>query len=148
VSLVSGSMAGPYRIGERIGAGGMGEGYRAQDTRLDRTVAIKILKARFTRRFQREARALFALNHPHICTLYDIGLQDGIGYLVMEYVEGEPLKGPLRIDEALRLAIQIAGALEAAHEKGILHRDLKPGNILVSKSGVKVLDFGLAIFVR
>ena len=125
----------------------MGEVYRAQDTRLNRTVAIKTLKARFTERFEREARAVSALNHPHICTLYDIGSQDGIGYLVMEYVEGEPLKGPLGIAEALRLAIQIAGALAAAHEKGILHRDLKPGNILVSKSGVKLLDFGLAKFV-
>ena len=125
----------------------MGEVYRAQDTRLNRTVAIKTLKARFTERFEREARAVSALNHPHICTLYDIGSQDGIGYLVMEYVEGEPLKGPLGIAESLRLAIQIAGALAAAHEKGILHRDLKPGNILVSKSGVKLLDFGLAKFV-
>jgi eukaryotic-like serine/threonine-protein kinase len=147
VHLASGSMAGPYRIGQQLGAGGMGEVYRAQDTRLERTVAIKILKARFTERFQREARAISALNHPHICALYDIGSQDGIGYLVMEYVEGRPLKGPLRIDEALRLAIQIAGALEAAHEKGILHRDLKPGNILVSQAGVKLLDFGLAKFV-
>jgi Tol biopolymer transport system component/predicted Ser/Thr protein kinase len=144
----SGSMAGPYRIGERLGAGGMGEVYRAQDTRLNRTVAIKTLKARFTQRFEREARAISALNHPHICTLYDIGSQDGIGYLVMEYVEGQPLKGPLPLKEALRLAIQIAGALEAAHEKGILHRDLKPGNILVSKGNVKLLDFGLAKFVR
>jgi eukaryotic-like serine/threonine-protein kinase len=143
----SGSMAGPYRIGERLGAGGMGEVYRAQDTRLNRTVAIKTLKARFTERFEREARAISALNHPHICTLYDIGSQDGVGYLVMEYVEGEALKGPLPVPEALRLGIQIAGALEAAHEKGILHRDLKPGNILVSKGGVKLLDFGLAKFV-
>src|SRR5450432_2408325 len=147
VHFESGSMAGPYRIGERIGVGGMGEVYRAQDTRLNRTVAIKTLKARFTERFQREARAISALNHPHICTLYDIGSQDGIGYLVMEYVEGEALKGPLPVEEALRLAIQIASALEAAHEKGILHRDLKPANILVSKSGVKLLDFGLAKFV-
>jgi serine/threonine protein kinase len=145
--FVGGSMAGPYRIGARLGAGGMGEVYRAQDTRLERTVAIKILKARFSERFQREARAISALNHPHICTLYDIGSQDGIGYLVMEYVEGKPLHGPLPVEEALRLAIQIAGALEAAHAKGILHRDLKPGNILVSKSGVKLLDFGLAKFV-
>jgi eukaryotic-like serine/threonine-protein kinase len=148
VHFESGSMAGPYRIGERIGVGGMGEVYRAQDTRLNRTVAIKTLKARFTERFEREARAISALNHPHICTLYDIGSQDGVGYLVMEYVEGAPLKGPLPVEEALRLAIQIAGALEAAHEKGILHRDLKPGNILVAKSGVKMLDFGLAKFVR
>jgi serine/threonine protein kinase len=147
VPLPFGSMAGPYRIGELLGAGGMGQVYRAQDTRLDRTVAIKTLKARFTQRFEREARAVSALNHPHICTLYDIGSQDGVAYLVMEYVEGEPLKGPLGIEETLRLAIQVAGALAAAHEKGILHRDLKPGNILVSKSGVKLLDFGLAKFV-
>ena len=143
----TGSMAGPYRIGERLAAGGMGEVYRAQDTRLERTVAIKTLKARFTQRFQREARAISALNHPHICTLYDIGSQDGIAYLVMEYVEGEPLKGPLKIANALRFAIQIASALEAAHRKGILHRDLKPGNILVSQNGVKLLDFGLATFL-
>src|SRR5260370_19957785 len=115
----SGSRAGPYRIGERLGGGRMGEVYRAQDTRLNRTVAIKIMKARFTERFQREAHAISALNHPHICTLHDIGSQDGIGYLVMEYVDGEALKGPLPIEEALRLAIQIASALEAAHEKGI-----------------------------
>ncbi len=148
IRFASGSMAGPYRIVERLGAGGMGEVYRAQDTRLNRTVAIKTLKGRFSERFELEARAISALNHPHICTLYDIGSQDGSGYLVMEYVEGEPLKGPLRIGEALRLGIQIAGALEAAHEKGILHRDLKPGNILVSKGGVKLLDFGLAKFVQ
>ncbi len=147
VHFSSGSMAGPYRIAERLGAGGMGEVYRAQDTRLPRTVAIKTLRARFTERFQHEARAISVLNHPNICTLYDVGSQDGIGYLVMEYVEGRPLEGPLPVAEALRLAIQIASALEAAHEKGILHRDLKPGNILVSKSGVKLLDFGLAKFV-
>ncbi len=146
-SITPGSMAGPYRIGERLGAGGMGEVYRAQDTRLQRTVAIKTLNARFTERFEREALAISALNHPHICTLYDIGSQDGVGYLVMEYVEGKPLHGPLRIAEALPLAIQIASALEAAHAKGILHRDLKPANILVSKSRVKLLDFGLAKFV-
>jgi serine/threonine protein kinase/formylglycine-generating enzyme required for sulfatase activity/dienelactone hydrolase len=143
VPLATGSMAGPYRIGERLGAGGMGEVFRAQDTRLHRTVAIKTLRAPFTERFEREARAISALNHPHICTLYDIGPN----YLVMEYVEGKPLKGPLPVEEALRLAIQITSALEAAHERGILHRDLKPGNILVSKSGVKLLDFGLAKFV-
>ncbi len=144
----TGSMVGPYRIDKRLGAGGMGQVYQAQDTRLRRAVAIKTLKARFTDRFQLEARAISALNHPNICTLYDIGSQDGAGYLVMEFVDGQPLKGPLKAAEALRLAIQIAGALEAAHEQGILHRDLKPGNILVSKSGVKLLDFGLAKFVR
>jgi hypothetical protein len=118
----------------------MGEVYRALDTRLDRTVAIKIAKGTFNERFEREARAISALNHPHICTLYDIGPN----YLVMEYVEGRPLKGPLPVKEALRLAAQIADALDAAHRKGITHRDLKPGNILLAKSGVKVLDFGLA----
>ena len=144
----AGSMVGPYLIGDRLGAGGMGQVYRAQDTRLRRSVAIKTLRARFTDRFQREARAISALNHPNICTLYDIGAQDGVGYLVMEYVEGQPVRGPLKAREALRLAIQIAGALEAAHEQSILHRDLKPANILLSKTGVKLLDFGLAKFVR
>jgi len=148
VDFSSGSMVGPYRIGQRLGAGGMGQVYQAQDTRLRRAVAIKTLKACFTDRFQLEARAISALNHPNICTLYDVGSQDGIGYLVMEYVDGQRLKGPMKAPEALRLAIQIANALEAAHEQGILHRDLKPGNILVSKSGVKLLDFGLAKFVR
>ena len=157
VRFSKGSMVGPYRIVEPLGAGGMGEVYRARDTRLDRTVAIKILKERFNERFAREAQAISALNHPHICTLYDIGSQDGAGYLVMECVEGEPLvsqkrPGPLPLEEALRLAIQIADALAAAHAEGILHRDLKPANILVAKSGarsgVKLLDFGLAKFVH
>src|SRR5476651_1092228 len=153
MSLQPGLRLGPYEIVSPLGAGGMGEVYKARDTRLDRAVAIKVLPAALAddaerrERFQREARAISALNHPHICTLYDIGSQDGIGYLVMEYVEGEPLKGPLAVEEALRLAIQIASGLEAATEKGILHRDLKPANILVSKSGVKLLDFGLAKFV-
>ncbi|MBI3667901.1 MAG: serine/threonine protein kinase, partial [Acidobacteria bacterium] len=122
----------------------MGEVYRAKDTRLDRTVAIKILKGPHSERFEREARAISALNHPHICTLYDVGSHEGQGYLVMEYVEGRPLKGPLPLEEAMRLAVQIAEALDAAHRKGITHRDLKPGNIMVTKSGVKLLDFGLA----
>jgi serine/threonine protein kinase/tetratricopeptide (TPR) repeat protein len=141
------SQLGPYRIEAQIGAGGMGQVYRATDTRLGRPVAVKISHARFSDRFRREARAISALNHPHICALYDIGSQDGVDYVVMEYVEGRPLKGPLPAAETLRLAIQIASALEAAHEKGILHRDLKPGNILLAKSGVKLLDFGLAKFV-
>jgi TolB-like protein/tRNA A-37 threonylcarbamoyl transferase component Bud32 len=118
----------------------MGEVYKARDTRLDRIVAIKRLKGEHTARFEQEARAIAALNHPHICTLHDIGPD----YLVMEYVEGAPLKGPLRLEEALRLAVQIAEALVAAHAKGILHRDLKPGNVLVTGSGAKLLDFGLA----
>jgi eukaryotic-like serine/threonine-protein kinase len=118
----------------------MGEVYTARDTRLGRTVAIKICNGQFSERFEREAHAIAALNHPHICTLHDVGTD----YLVMEYVEGQPLKGPLPLEEALRLAIQIVEALEAAHRKGIVHRDLKPANILVTKAGVKLLDFGLA----
>ena len=141
------SQLGPYRIEAQVGAGGMGQVYRATDTRLGRAVAVKISHARFSDRFRREARAISALNHPHICALYDIGSQDGVDYVVMEYVEGKPLRGPLPVAETLRLAIQMASALEAAHEKGILHRDLKPGNILLAKSGVKLLDFGLAKFV-
>jgi len=131
---------GPYEIVGIVGAGGMGTVYRARDTRLDRTVAIKVSDARFSDRFEREARAVAALNHPHICTLYDVGPN----YLVMEFVEGEVLKGPMPVTHALQLAIQMADALEAAHRKGIIHRDLKPGNVLVTKSGVKILDFGLA----
>ena len=131
---------GPYRIVGVIGAGGMGTVYQARDPRLNRMVAIKVSEARFNARFEREARAVAALNHPHICTLYDVGPN----YLVMEYVEGRPLHGPMPVSEALRLAIQMADALAAAHRKGIVHRDLKPGNVLVTKSGVKVLDFGLA----
>lgn len=118
----------------------MGEVYKARDTRLDRIVAIKVSKEKFSERFEREARAVASLNHPHICTLHDVGPD----YLVMEYIEGTPLKGPLPLGEALRLASQIAGALDAAHRKGITHRDLKPGNILVTKAGIKLLDFGLA----
>ena len=118
----------------------MGEVYKARDTRLDRIVAIKTSSKQFNQRFEREARAIAALNHPHICSLYDIGPD----FLVMEYVEGTPLKGPLPIDQALKLAVQILDALDAAHRKSITHRDLKPGNILVTKSGVKLLDFGLA----
>jgi serine/threonine protein kinase/Tol biopolymer transport system component len=131
---------GPYQIVGVIGAGGMGTVYQARDTRLNRMVAIKVSEARFNARFEREARAVAALNHPHICTLYDVGPN----YLVMEYVDGQPLHGPMPVSEALRLAIQMADALAAAHRKGIVHRDLKPGNVLVTKSGVKVLDFGLA----
>jgi Tol biopolymer transport system component/predicted Ser/Thr protein kinase len=131
---------GPYRIVGVVGAGGMGTVYQACDKRLNRMVAIKLSDARFSNRFEREARAVAALNHPHICTLYDVGPN----YLVMEYVEGEPLAGPMPVMQALRLAIQMADALAAAHSKGIIHRDLKPGNVLVTKSGVKILDFGLA----
>jgi serine/threonine protein kinase len=138
--LSSGARLGPYEILDSIGAGGMGEVYRARDTRLNRTVAIKIAAAQFSERFESEARAVAALNHPHICTLFDIGPD----FLVMEYIEGKPISGPLPLEEALRLGIQIADALDAAHRKGIVHRDLKPANILLTKSGVKLLDFGLA----
>jgi Tol biopolymer transport system component/predicted Ser/Thr protein kinase len=142
--LERGARLGPYEIVGLIGAGGMGEVYKGRDTRLERPVAIKISKKQFEERFEREARAVAALNHPHICTLYDVGPD----YLVMEYVEGKPLEGPLAIEETLRYASQIADALDAAHRKGIVHRDLKPANILVTKQGVKVLDFGLARHVE
>src|SRR5271167_2985921 len=131
---------GPYEILAPIGAGGMGEVYKARDTRLDRIVAIKVSQERFSDRFEREARAVAALNHPHICTLYDVGPN----YLVMEYVEGAPLKGPLPLEKAVEYAGQILDALDAAHQKSITHRDLKPANILVAKQGIKLLDFGLA----
>src|SRR5580765_5380184 len=131
---------GPYEILAPIGAGGMGEVYKACDTRLDRIVAIKVSKIEFSERFEREARAVAALNHSNICTLHDVGPN----YLVMEYIEGTPLKGPLPVDQALRYAVQICDALDAAHRKGITHRDLKPGNVLISKAGAKVIDFGLA----
>ena len=150
MSLSPGTKLGPYEITAQIGAGGMGEVYRAIDTRLDRTVAIKTISGAFSERFEREARAISALNHPHICTLYDIGHErpaagaDAVAFLVMEHVEGTSPKGPLSIEHALRTAIQICQALEAAHKAGIIHRDLKPANILITKQGVKLLDFGLA----
>src|SRR6266852_283242 len=138
--LSVGDRLGPYEILAPIGAGGMGEVYKARDTRLDRFVAVKVSQEKFSERFEREARAVASLNHPHICTLHDVGPN----YLVMEYIEGAPLKGPLPLDQALRYAAQICDALDAAHKKAIVHRDLKPGNILVTKAGVKLLDFGLA----
>ncbi|HEX6896811.1 MAG TPA: serine/threonine-protein kinase, partial [Bryobacteraceae bacterium] len=140
MSAAPGTQVGRYEIVAPIGEGGMGTVYKAVDKRLGRIVAIKMLQAGHTQRFEREAQAIAAFNHPHICTLYDVGPD----YLVMEYIEGGPLHGPLPPEEAVRLAIQIASALEEAHSKGIVHRDLKPGNILVHKSSVKVLDFGLA----
>jgi len=140
-TLTPGQRLGPYEILAQIGAGGMGEVWKARDTRLDRVLAIKTSKAEFSERFAREAKAIAALNHPHICQLYDVGPD----YLVMEYVEGSPLKGPLPMEKAVEYAGQILGALDAAHRKGITHRDLKPANIMVTKQhGIKLLDFGLA----
>src|SRR5678815_4620913 len=173
MALAPGVRLGPYEIAAPIGAGGMGEVYRARDTRLDRTVAIKVLPEslaadpQLRERFEREARAISSLNHPHICTLYDVGHQDGIDFLVLEYLEGETLDARLKsrdpgntpaasagtrgfsrasigADEALRIAIQIADALDRAHRSGIVHRDLKPANIMLTRSGAKLLDFGLA----
>jgi eukaryotic-like serine/threonine-protein kinase len=153
--LSSGTKLGPYEIVSTIGAGGMGEVYRAKDTRLDRTVAIKVLPTHLSadpdrkQRFEREAKVISSLNHPHICALYDIGQQNGTDYLVMEYLEGETLaqrldRGALPTDQMLRYGIEIAEALDKAHRQGIVHRDLKPGNIMLTKSGAKLLDFGLA----
>jgi serine/threonine protein kinase len=142
--LSPGDKLGPYEIVAPIGKGGMGEVYKARDTRLDRSVALKVSDAQFSERFEHEAKAIAALNHPNICTLHDVGPN----YLVMEFIEGTPLAGPLPLDVALRHAVQIANALSAAHAKGITHRDLKPANILVTASGVKLLDFGLAKFVQ
>jgi serine/threonine protein kinase len=143
--LKPGDSLGPYRIDSLLGKGGMGEVYRGTDTRLGRSVAIKISRREFSDRFEREAKAISSLNHPHVCTLYDVGPN----YLVMEFVEGDTLahfikQGPLPLEAVLQYAIQIAGALSAAHANGVIHRDLKPGNIILTKTGVKVLDFGLA----
>jgi serine/threonine protein kinase len=153
--LAPGTQLGPYEITAPLGAGGMGEVYRARDTRLERTVAIKILPAQFSadpvrkQRFEREAKTISSLNHPHICVLHDVGSQDGIDYLVMECVEGETLakrleKGPLPLEQTLRCGAQIADALDKAHRSGVVHRDLKPGNIMLTPTGAKLLDFGLA----
>src|SRR6476620_2407309 len=155
MTLTAGSRLGPYEILAPIGAGGMGEVYRAKDTRLDRTVAIKVLPSHLSKseevrqRFEREAKTISSLSHPHICALYDVGNQDGVEYLVMEYLEGETLaerllKGALPSEQTLRYGIEIADALDKAHRQGLVHRDLKPGNIMLTKSGVKLLDFGLA----
>src|SRR2546425_4767499 len=155
MSLIPGTRLGPYEVLSALGAGGMGEVYKARDTRLDRTVAIKVLPSQlaadpqFRERFDREARAISQLTHPHICTLYDIGHQDGTDFLVMEYLEGETLadrlaKGPLSPEQVLRTAGEIAGALDKAHRQSLIHRDLKPGNVILTKSGAKLLDFGLA----
>ncbi len=138
--LSAGDKLGAYEIISQLGAGGTGDVWKARDTRLDRIVALKISKHEFDERFEREARAVASLNHPHICQIYDIGPN----YLVMEYVEGAPLHGPLSLEKAAEYASQILDALDAAHKQGITHRDLKPGNILVSRAGIKLLDFGLA----
>jgi len=143
MSLSAGDKLGPYEVLAPIGAGGMGEVWKARDTRLQRIVAIKQLQGQHTARFEQEARAIAALNHPHICQIYDVGPD----YLVLEYVEGAPVQGPMADADAVRTALQIAAALEAAHAKGILHRDLKPGNILMTAAGAKLLDFGLAKLV-
>src|SRR5215212_3869648 len=140
MTLAPGTRLGPYEILSVLGAGGMGEVWKARDTRLNRLVAIKTSLGPFGKRFEREARAIAAVNHPHVCSLYDVGPD----YLVMEYVEGDWLRGPVPLAQALALAAQILDALDAAHRSGIVHRDLKPGNILLTENGVKVLDFGLA----
>jgi eukaryotic-like serine/threonine-protein kinase len=155
MALTSGIKLGPYEIQSRLGAGGMGEVYRALDTRLDRTVAIKVLASHLSsspelkQRMEREARAISSLNHPHICHLYDIGSQDGTDYLVMEFLEGETLaerirKGAVPLNEILKIGIAVGEALAVAHRQGIVHRDLKPGNIMLTKGGAKLMDFGLA----
>ncbi len=155
MALTSGTRLGPYEILAPIGAGGMGEVYKANDTRLDRIVAIKVLPEHLAEsperkaRFEREAKAISQLNHPHICTLHEFATLGGIDILVMEYLEGETLterlaQGALPFEQALRYAIEIADSLDTAHQRGIVHRDLKPGNIMLTKLGVKLFDFGLA----
>jgi len=158
MTLTAGTRLGPYEIQSPVGAGGMGEVYKAQDTRLERTVAVKVLTAHLSsspevrQRFEREAKTISKLSHPHICALYDVGESDGTEYLVMEYLEGETLtqrlaRGPLPAEQVLRYGVEMAEALDQAHRQGIVHRDLKPGNVMVSKSGIKLLDFGLAKMV-
>jgi serine/threonine protein kinase/WD40 repeat protein len=155
MTVESGSKFGPYEIIAPLGAGGMGEVYKARDTRLDRTVAIKVLPSHLAerpdlrQRFEREAKAISSLSHPNICTLFDVGHESGVDYLVMEHLEGETLaerltRGPLPNDQVLRYGIEIASALDKAHRQGVVHRDLKPGNVILTRSGAKVLDFGLA----
>jgi serine/threonine protein kinase len=155
MALTSGTKLGPYEIQSPLGSGGMGEVYRAKDTRLDRTVAVKILPSHLSanieakQRFDREARAISSLNHPNICTLHDVGHQDGIDFLVMEFLDGETLadrlrKGPLPTEQVLKIGIEICEGLERAHKSGVIHRDLKPGNVMLTKTGAKLMDFGLA----
>src|SRR5688572_25190730 len=157
MTLAAGTVLGPYEILSPIGAGGMGEVYRARDTRLDRVVAVKVLppgvaSGMMRARFEREARAISGLSHPNICALYDVGHHDGVEYLVMEYLEGETLsdrlsRGALPLSQVVRYGAEIAQALHHAHRRGITHRDLKPGNIMITAGGVKLLDFGLAKLV-
>src|SRR3979490_1876155 len=155
MALASGTKLGPYEIQFLLGAGGMGEVYRARDARLDREVAIKVLAAHLSdnlelrTRFEREAKAISGLQHPNICVLHDVGRQDGVDFLVMEYLEGETLatrlaRKPMSLDETLRIGIEVADALDKAHRSGIVHRDLKPGNVMLTKGGAKLLDFGLS----
>jgi len=157
MSLAAGTKLGPYEILSPIGAGGMGEVYKARDARLERTVAVKVLPQHLSsspelrQRFEREAKTISQISHPHICALYDVNREGETEYLVMEYLEGETLadrlsRGPLPAEHLLRFGIEIADALEKAHRQGIVHRDLKPGNVMLTKSGVKLLDFGLAKF--
>src|SRR6201984_3375645 len=156
--LAAGTRLGPYEILAPLGAGGMGEVYKARDTRLERMVAVKVLppslssSTEMRQRFEREAKTISTLSHPHICALYDVGSQEGVEYLVMEYLEGETLadrlaRGALPLEQTLRYGAEIAEALDRAHRQGIVHRDLKPGNVMLTKSGVKLLDFGLAKLV-
>src|SRR6202142_4449313 len=155
MALTPGTKLGPYEILSSLGAGGMGEVYRARDSRLERDVAIKVLPSHLSQspdlraRFEREAKAISGLQHPNICVLYDVGRQDGVDFLVMEYLEGETLamrlsRKPMMPDETLRIGIEVADALEKAHRSGIVHRDLKPGNVMLTKGGAKLMDFGLA----
>src|SRR6185369_14461566 len=153
--LSTGTKLGPYEIQSALGAGGMGAVYKARDTRLERTVAITILSGgpistpELRPRFAREAKSISALHHPHICVLFDIGSQDGIDFLVMEYVEGETLgeqlkRGPMPMQQVLKMGVELADALDKAHRAGLVHRDIKPANIMLTRGGAKLLDFGLA----
>ena len=153
--LSPGTQLGPYQILDPLGAGGMGEVYRCRDNRLNRIVALKILPKEMSndpvlkQRLEREAKIISTLNHPHICVLHDIGSQHGVDYLVMECIEGETLakrleRGPLQLEQVLKFGSQIADALDKAHRSGVVHRDLKPGNIMLTPTGAKLLDFGLA----